>query len=109
MFARLIVPAVLGSLLLSTSVFAAGSTATPTAPAKEQNKVQTAAVKSAERCTSLQAQFDEALTTHGSAAKAADAKMLRAEGGKLCTAGQHSAGIVKIEQAFKDLGVTPKM
>jgi hypothetical protein len=71
--------------------------------------VQTASVKSAARCTSLEAQFDDAIKTHGSAAKAGDARMLRTQGGSLCAEGQHSQGAVKIEQALKDIGVTPKM
>ena len=48
MLARLIVPAVLSALVFSTAAYAAGNTTT-TPPAKDQNKVQTAAMKSAER------------------------------------------------------------
>jgi hypothetical protein len=31
------------------------------------------------------------------------------EGQKLCTAGKYKDGVAKINAAFKDLGVTPKM
>jgi hypothetical protein len=108
MFARLIVPAVAAALVLSTSAFAA-ATSTNSGPGKVENKVQTAAVNAAARCTGLENQFDLSIKTHGSAAKADSARMLRTEGGALCSKGEHEAGIVKIEQALKELGVTPDM
>ena len=107
MRARLIVPAVLGAFVLSTAAFAAGTTTTP--PAKDQKKVQTAAVKAEARCTALEGQFDDAITTRGTMAKAKSAQMLRTQGGALCGQGKHEAGIVKLQRALKDIGVKPTM
>ena len=105
MFARLIVPAVVGALVLSTSAFAASNSPTSV---DRHDRMQTAAVKSAERCTALENQFDEVIKTHGGAAKAGDARMMRTEGGSLCAQGHHEEGAIKIEQALKNIGVSPK-
>jgi hypothetical protein len=109
MFARLIVPAVVSALVFGTAALAAGTSTTTAPTPKDQNKVQTAAMNSAARCTALQAQFDTEIKTHGSASKAKAAEMLRTQGGALCSKGQHEAGVAKIEQALKDLGVKPTM
>jgi hypothetical protein len=104
---RLIVPAVLGAFVLSTAAFAAGSTSTPVTP-KDQNKVQTAEMKGAARCTALEKQFDGAINSH-SGAKADSARLLRTEGQALCGKGDHTAGVIKLEQALKDIDQKPAM
>ena len=110
MIARLIVPAVVSALVFGTAAFAAGSSSNTTIPMpKDQNRVQTAAMKQTERCTALETQFDDAIKIHGSASKAEAAKLLRTQGGALCGKGEHTAGISKLEQALKDLGVKPTM
>ena len=108
MLARLIVPAVLSALVFSTAAYAAGNTTT-TPPAKDQNKVQTAAMKSAERCTALEKQFDGAITAHAKDPKVESARLLRTQGGELCGKGMHEAGIIKLDQALKDIGMKPVM
>jgi hypothetical protein len=102
---RSIVPVVLGVAMLSTPVLAAGNYAAPTTKANPQVAM---AMSQSEKCTALQKQFDEAIKMHESAAKVADAKMMRADGAKLCASGKHSEGITKLETALKDIGVTPK-
>lgn len=61
----------------------------------------------AQRCTALEKQFDQAITQHGKATKAADARTLRTDGGKLCVAGKTDQGMKKIQQALNDIGVKP--
>ena len=107
MLARLIVWAVGAALLLSTAALAAGTTTNE--PAKDQNRIQTAAVTATQRCTGLETQFDDAINTHASMAKASSARLLRTQGAALCSSGQHESGIIKLQQALKDIGVEPKM
>jgi hypothetical protein len=63
----------------------------------------------AQQCTALEKQFDQEIVTHGTAAKAAQAKALRADGGKLCKAGKPKTGVKKLEDALNDIGVKPQM
>jgi hypothetical protein len=58
-------------------------------------------------CISLEKQFDTAIKNHVSAARAAEARSLRSDAGKLCASGKSSDGIVKLQHAFEDLGVIP--
>jgi hypothetical protein len=88
MLTRLILPAVAVVMLAGSGAMAAEMTA-------------------AQRCTALEGQFDRAIVQHGSAAKAGDAKMLRTDGGKLCTQGRYADGITKLQTALVDIGVTP--
>ena len=61
----------------------------------------------AEKCTALEKQFDQAIVKHTKDAKAADARTLRADGGKLCVAGKTDDGMKKLQQALNDIGVKP--
>jgi hypothetical protein len=61
----------------------------------------------ADRCAALETQFDQAIATHGNAAKAAAAKQLRSKGATLCGANKQASGIKTLQQALKDLGVKP--
>lgn len=60
-----------------------------------------------EKCTALEKQFDQAIVKHAKDAKAADARALRTDGGKLCTSGKTTEGMAKLEQALNDIGVKP--
>ena len=105
---RLIVPAVLGALMLSTPIMAA--TPTRHSDRSELPRAQMAATMTPlEKCSALERQFDIAIKQHESATKAVDAKNLRIEGSKLCFAGKQSEGIAKLESALKDIGVTPRV
>ena len=101
---RLILPAILSAVVLSSPVLAAGGTTAPAGTA-DKKPVQMTMV---EKCTSLEKQFDAAIKSHEKAAKASEAKTLRTDGGNLCTAGRHMEGVLKLEQALKDLGVQVK-
>jgi hypothetical protein len=90
MFSRFVVPAAAAVLMLAT------------APAM-------AAMTKADECTALQKQFDAAIVKHEKAAKAADAKALRTQGGQLCTSGKADEGVKKLQAAFTDIGVKPKL
>ena len=94
----------LAAILLSTSALAdSTTTTTPTTKTKPTEQSQ----KLADRCSALEAQFDQAITTHGNATKAAAAKSLRTKGGNLCNANKQASGIKNLQQALKDLGVKP--
>ncbi|MDH3475357.1 MAG: hypothetical protein OEM59_16885 [Rhodospirillales bacterium] len=103
---RTFVPAVLSAVLLSTPVLAAGNYGNRLATNPYTQKA--AAMTQAEKCTDLEKQFDAAIKTHETAAKVNEAKAMRTEGGKLCAGGKQAEGIVKLEQALKDLGVEVK-
>ena len=85
---RILVGAAMTALFLSTSAFAASMTP-------------------AQQCTALEKQFDQEIVAHGSASKAAQAKTLRVDAGKLCTSGKHTDGVKKLKQALQDIGVKP--
>jgi len=107
MMTRLIVPAILGAVMLSAPVMAGSTTHSDKSSAPAMQKA--AAMTVTEKCSALERQFDAAIKQHESAAKAADARNLRAEGSKLCSSGKQTEGIAKLESALKDLGVTPKV
>lgn len=99
---RMIVPAVLTAVMLSTPVMAG---AAPTIASGNKTPSTKYATALAEDCTRLEEQFDASIKTHENVAKVGEARALRTEGGKLCVRGQHLAGVAKLEQALKDLGV----
>jgi len=93
------------AILLSTAALADSTTTTTTPTTKSKTTEQSQ--KLADRCSALEAQFDQAITTHGNAAKAAAAKSLRTKGGNLCKSNKQASGIKNLQQALKDLGVKP--
>ncbi len=93
----------LAAVLLSTAAFADSTPAASMAKPKTAEKTQ----KMTERCSSLETQFDQAITAHANAAKAAAAKQLRAKGATLCSANNQTMGIRNLTQALKDIGVKP--
>jgi hypothetical protein len=93
----------LAAILLSTAALADSTPATSTVKPKPTQNTQ----KMADRCSALETQFDQAITTHGNAAKAAAAKSLRTKGGMLCSSNKQASGIKNLQQALKDLGVKP--
>jgi hypothetical protein len=68
-----------------------------------------ATVTPAQQCTTLQKQFDQEIIKHGTAAKAGEAKTLRADAGTLCKSGKDADGVKKLQQALNDIGVKPQM
>jgi hypothetical protein len=94
----------LAAILLSTAALADSTpTTTPTTKTKPTESSQ----KLADRCAALETQFDQAITTHGNATKAAAAKQLRTKAGTLCNTNKQASGIKNLQQALKDLGVKP--
>jgi hypothetical protein len=111
MITRMVVPAIMASILLATPAMAAkfqpqNAYTKMTAPAGHAQLAAT--MTAAERCAALESQFDSVITSHESAAKASAAKTLRSEAGQLCENRSHVQGIAKLENALRDLGVTPK-
>ena len=88
MIVRTLIGAALTAAFMSTAAFAASMTP-------------------AQQCTALQKQFDEEIVKHATASKAAAAKTLRVDGGKLCQTGKNDQGVKKLKQALKDIGVKP--
>ena len=83
MMIRTSIATALTAVLLSTAALADSTTTTTTAP---KSKTTEQSQKLADRCSALETQFDQAIATHGNAAKAAAAKSLRTKGGNLCIA-----------------------
>lgn len=95
----------LAAILLSTAAFAdSSSTPANTSPTKPK---AAQVEKLADRCSALEIQLDQAIGSHGNAAKLAAAKALRAKGENLCKTSHQSNGIKDLQQALKDLGVKP--
>ena len=92
---HLIVAATLASFAIAGAAFA-GSTTSSTTPAKSDLK-----------CTALITQFDDAMKTHASHAKFAEAKTLGASGQQMCQNKKEDGGIKDLEKALKLLGVKP--
>ena len=88
MNARTLIVAASAVMFMSTAAFAASMTP-------------------AQQCTALEKQFDQEIVKHGTAAKAADAKTLRTDAGKLCQSGKSDDGVKKLKQALKDINVKP--
>jgi len=98
------------AVLLSAAAFADSTPATTTAPSvgtTSTSKPTQAQQKLADRCAALETQFDQAITSHGTAPKAAAAKQLRTKGETLCKSSHQSSGIKNLQQALKDLGLKP--
>jgi hypothetical protein len=93
-----------GSRLAVASIFLLAPLAggTLAAPPKKPPAV---VVTPAERCDSLERQFDKALPKHEDAKALTAAKKLRVQGEKLCDRGKHAAGALALAQALADLGV----
>ena len=85
---RTLIGATAAALFMSTAAFAASMTP-------------------AQQCTALEKQFDQEIVKHATASKAATAKMLRDDGGKLCQTGKNDDGVKKLKQALKDINVKP--
>ena len=92
---RLIAAATIASFAFAGAAFAASTTATT--PAKTP----------VEKCTALTTQFNDAVKTHASHAKLAQAKSLGATGEQMCQTKKADGGIKDLERALKTLGVKP--
>lgn len=102
MSTRKIFPAVVALALIGTPALAASVTGTR-APGAPDHERFTASME----CDAYQQQFDQAIKSHAFVPMVEKAKTLRSDGGTLCSTGKETQGIIKLEQALKDLGVTP--
>jgi hypothetical protein len=108
MFIRTIAITGLATMLVSAAAFAASSTPASTVPTSvhKASSLKTGQTQQlADRCTSLMSQFDQDITSHATAAKAATAKSLRAKATTECQSNHQSAGVKHLVQALKDIGV----
>lgn len=97
---RIILPAILSAVVLSTPAWA------EELDLMNSHKPNHTYDEKMAECTDLQGQFDTAIKAHENANKAAAARDMRAEGSKMCTDGRYVDGIAKLEQALNDIGVT---
>ncbi len=67
-----------------------------------------AKMTSSQTCSALESQFDQAAVQRPQAEKMADAKALRAEGGKLCSTAMAKNGITYLQSALKYIGETAR-
>ena len=121
MYARLIVPAVLGAMLFAVPAFAAMTETAPATPSmatpgsRVPLKYETPQMTSlatlkavnplaAQRCGELTAGFDRTIARHLTAPDALNARIRSAEGGQLCASGMYNLGMAKIESAIHELG-----
>jgi hypothetical protein len=111
-------PAALAGWLLVSAVLALssgfGSAFGAPATKPPQPKPATAApakkvTTPAQRCSDLESQFDVALPKHSDSKSLTSAQKLRADGQRLCDAGQHAAGALRLVKALADLGVKPEV
>lgn len=106
--ARLLFAAVLGLATGTGTAFAASATPKAAPPPKPAAAAAAKKVTTpAQRCTDLEGQFDVALPKHGGSKTLGAAQKLRADGQRLCDAGQHAAGALRLAKALVDLGVKP--
>jgi hypothetical protein len=100
-----------GLLALSAdagSAFAVSATTKPVPPKPAAAAIPAKKVTTpAQRCKDLEGQFDVALSKHSGAKMLTAAQKLRADGERLCDAGQHAAGALRLAKALVDLGVKP--
>jgi hypothetical protein len=94
--------------LLGAPMALAASTATPT-PAKPAEMHHLAASTPSAQCTTLEQQFSRVEQSHKSLKTFGEAAKLRDEGRTLCLANKAPAGINKLDQALKLIGVTPEV
>ncbi len=105
---RIILPVAAGLMLVGNVAFARGDFPAPE-PHDGQGIVQAeAALAPYDHCVALQKQFDAAVKTDGTAAKAGDARALRASAGKLCGGNRFQEGIRDMRLALFDIGVKPQ-
>jgi len=109
MYGKLLVPSLLSVALLAGPAFAAtGGNAKPAPVSPAKPAIHYVALNPTQKCNVLEKQFDMAFKTHDKAAKAADARVMRADGGSLCASGKQTAGVQKLEQALQEIGVAPQ-
>lgn len=99
---RTIIPAALALAMLGTPALAGPGPALPAAAAADHERF-TAAME----CTAYEHQFDKEIKSRAFVPLVDEARALRADGGKLCATGKRTEGIIKLEHALRDLGVTP--
>jgi len=99
--------AILGLAVLSTPVLAVTSVGHSFTGGQRDDRSDVMYGNPHRQCMAMEVQFDRTIGLHETAAKAGDARTLRADAGKLCASGQSEKAIVKLQQAFRDLGVPP--
>ena len=99
---RSIVPVVLAAMLLSTPVLAGDHDTRDRVENMPYRGPATMALT--QQCASLQTQFDKMIGGHEHAAKADEAKAMRAYGGNLCRQGREADGVAQLKLAIKNIG-----
>lgn len=74
------------------------------APADAKSKAPKA---TADTCASYAKQLEDAIGTHGSSPKLADAQKAKSDGDAACSGGKFATGVKDYKKGLKDLGVKP--
>jgi hypothetical protein len=90
---------VIGTALLSSAALAATNTHSENHPANREQM--------ADRCATLESQYQDAITSHQGAAAFDRAEGLGSSGTTECQSDQGAMGAQKLERALADLGVRP--
>jgi len=75
------------------------------APADAATKSKSKAT--ADTCASYAKQLEDAIGTHGSSPKLADAQKAKSDGDAACSGSKFAAGVKDYKKGLKDLGVKP--
>ena len=74
------------------------------APADAKSKAPKA---TADTCASYAKQLEDAIGTHGSSPKLADAQKAKSDGDAACSGGKFATGVKDYKKGLNDLGVKP--
>jgi hypothetical protein len=96
---RIALLGIVGTAMLSTAALAATGSNTENHPANREQM--------ADRCATLESQYEGVLSSHPDTASLARAESLASSGTSECQSDQGTMGTQKLEQALSDLGVKP--
>jgi len=96
---RTVLLGIAGTALISSAALAATGSNSENHPANREQM--------ADRCTALESQYQDAITSHHGAARFDRAQGLGSLGTTECQSNQGTMGAHKLEQALADLGVQP--
>jgi hypothetical protein len=105
MKSRLVLAALLSTVMLAPAAFAGSASSGVSA----KGSIQVASMTPTEQCTALQGQWQKDAMTHKSDAKYAQAEKLFGQGQQLCQTHKEKEGTAKLEQALKTIGLKPQV
>lgn len=105
---RLTFPALVGAMLIAGSAYAGTSTMSGQySPSDVERMHQQMTLAAADRCTSLQTQWNSVKDQHKSASGFAQAQKDYNDGVKMCNSGDKIEGAKMLDKALHAIGVLP--